>query len=377
MRTFIVIFIALGLASACGKRETQDEKTEDKKEADAVTLTPAQYQATGIALGQLERKAVGSTIQVNGMLDVPPQNMVTVAAPMGGFVHSTKLLQGMKVRRGEVLAIMENQEYIQLQQDYLDYRSKLEFLEAEYARQTELARENVNAQKTVQQVKSQYESAKANVKGLEARLAMINIASASLTGDNIRSSVNIIAPISGFVTTVNVNIGQYVNATDVMFKLVNLEHIHAELQVFEKDIRNIREGQKVSFRLAHEDAHRSATIYLIGREISADRTVRVHCHLDQEDETLLPGMYITATVETALDEKDVVPSSAVVRYDGENFIFIQQGDRRFQIVKVETGMAGEEYTPITWPGTLDRKTPIVVKGGSQLLGVLRNAPDED
>jgi cobalt-zinc-cadmium efflux system membrane fusion protein len=283
----------------------------------------------------------------------------------------------MKVGRGEVLAIMENQEYIQLQQDYLDYRSKLEFLEAEYARQTELARENVNAQKTVQQVKSQYESAKANVKGLEARLAMINIAPASLTGDNIRSSVNIIAPISGFVTTVNVNIGQYVNATDVMFKLVNLEHIHAELQVFEKDIRNIREGQKVSFRLAHEDAHRSATIYLIGREISADRTVRVHCHLDQEDETLLPGMYITATVETARDEKDVVPSSAVVRYDGETFIFIQQGDRRFQIVKVETGMAGEEYTPITWPGTLDRKTPIVVKGGNQLLGVLRNAPDED
>jgi cobalt-zinc-cadmium efflux system membrane fusion protein len=272
---------------------------------------------------------------------------------------------------------MENQDYIQLQQDYLDNRSKLEFLEAEYARQTELARENVNAQKTVQQVKSQYESAKANVKGLEARLTMINIAPASLNVDNIRSSVNIVAPIGGFVTTVNVNIGQFVNATDVMFKLVNLEHIHAELQIFEKDIRNIRTGQKVSFRLAHEDQHRSATIYLIGREISPDRTVRVHCHLDQEDQTLLPGMYITATIETALDEKDVVPSSAVVHYEGRTFIFIQQGDRQFQIIDIEAGTPGEEYTPVTWPQTLDRQTPVVVKGAAQLLGTLRNTPEEE
>jgi cobalt-zinc-cadmium efflux system membrane fusion protein len=373
----IILITTFGMVSACREKEIQEAKAEDKKEADAVTLTPAQYEASAIALGKLERKAVGSTIQVNGMLDVPPQNLVTVAAPMGGFVRSTKLLQGMKVNKGEVLAIMENQEYIQLQQDYLDNRSKLEFLETEYARQTELARENVNAQKTVQQVRSQYESTKANVKGLEARLAMINISPASLTVENIRSSANILAPISGFVTTVNVNIGQFVNATDVMFKLVNLEHIHAELQVFEKDIRNIREGQKVSFRLAHEDQHRSATIYLIGREISPDRTVRVHCHLDQEDQTLLPGMYITATVETALEEKDVVPSTAVVHYEGETFIFIQQADRQFQIVKVETGTPGEEYTPITWPGTLDRGTPVVVKGAAQLLGVLRNAPEQE
>jgi len=377
MRKIIIIITVLCIASACQQKETQEAKTQNEKEADAVTLTPEQYQAAGIAVGKLERKAVGSTIQVNGMLDVPPQNMVTVAAPMGGFVRSTKLLQGMKVTKGEVLAVMENQEYIQLQQDYLDNRSKLEFLEAEYARQTELARENVNAQKTVQQVKSQYESTKANVKGLEARLAMINISPASLTGDNIRSSVNIVAPISGFVTTVNVNIGQFVNATDVMFKLVNLEHIHAELQVFEKDIRNIREGQKVSFRLAHEDQHRSATVYLIGREISPDRTVRVHCHLDQEDETLLPGMYITATIETALDEKDVLPADAVVRYEGEAFIFIQKADRQYQIIQVEAGSPGEEYTPIIWPGTLDRQTPVVVKGAAQLLGMLRNTPEEE
>jgi len=380
MRKIIIIIAGLSIASACRQKETQEAKTEPAKGAEVVTLTAAQYQAAGITLGKLERKAMGSTIQVNGMLDVPPQNMVTVAAPMGGFVRSTKLLQGMKVTKGEVLAIMENQEYIQLQQDYLDNRSKLEFLEAEYARQTELARENVNAQKTVQQVKSQYESIKAQVKGLEARLAMINIPPASLSGDNIRSSVSIVAPISGYVTTVNVNIGQFVNATDVMFKLVNLEHVHAELQVFEKDIRSIRTGQKISFHLANEDRQRSATVYLIGREISPDRTVRVHGHLDQEDESLLPGMYITANIETASKEKDVLPSAAIVQFEGQVFIFIQKAERQFQIVPIQASTATgtrAAYTPVTWPDSINREMPVVVNGASQLLGMLRNTPEEE
>lgn len=34
------------------------------------------------------------------------------------------------------------------------------------------------------------------------------------------------------------------NAADVMFKIVNLEHIHAELLVYEKDISKIEVGQK-------------------------------------------------------------------------------------------------------------------------------------
>lgn len=369
---------AIFIAAACHQNEPKETPPEATAEANAITLTPAQYQAAGITLGKVQRKAVGAAIQVNGMLDVPPQNMVTVAAPMGGFIRSTKLLQGMKVTKGEVLAVMENQEYIQLQQDYLDNRSKLVFLEAEYARQTELARENINAQKTVQQVRSQYESAQANVKGLEARLAMINIAPAALAEGNIRASINIVSPISGFVTTVNVNIGQFVNATDVMFKLVNLEHVHAELQVFEKDIRSIRPGQKVSFHLAHEARQRTATVYLIGKEINADRTVRVHCHLDQEDQTLLPGMYITATVETALEDKDVLPASALVHYDGAAYFFAQEGgDRRFRMVKAEAGPPGQEFTPLQWPDSLNRQTPVVTQGAAQLLGMLRNTAEED
>jgi len=371
----IIILIAAVVWMSCGTKTTDKEATPGSN--DAVTLTPAQYAAVGITLGKIERKVMSTAIQVNGKLDVPPQNLVTISAPLGGFVKSTSLLQGTKVKKGDILVTLENHEYIQLQQDYLDNASKLEFLEAEYNRQTELAKENVNAQKVLQQSKSQFESTKAVVKGLEAKLAMINIVPASLKDGKIHSTINLYSPISGFVTTVNVTLGQYVSATEVMFRIVNLEHIHAELEVYEKDIRKILIGQKVDFRVTGEDQYRTASVYLIGKEISPDRTVRVHCHLEKEDPSLLPGMFLTANVETAAQEFDVVPTRSIQSFESTSIVFFVSGENQFKAVPVKTGTMAAEYTAIEFPEKTDRNIPIVVEGGFQLLGLLKNIQEDE
>jgi cobalt-zinc-cadmium efflux system membrane fusion protein len=295
---------------------------------------------------------------------------------MGGVVKSTQLLQGMKVKKGDLLVTLENQDYIQLQQDYLDQKSKLEFLESEYTRQLALARENVNAQKTVQQAKSQYQSAQAIVKGLEAKLGMINISPKTLSYDNIRSTINLYAPSNAYVTVVNVNIGQYVNTADVIFKLVNLDHLHAELQIFELDIHAISIGQRIKFQTANEVNVRTGTVHLIGKEISTDRTVRVHCHLDKEDENLLPGMYITATIETGTQETNVLPVSAVVNFEGGDFVFLQQRTNQFKMTPIKTGQATAGYTAVTLPDGFDKELPIVTEGAFNLLGMLKNTQEE-
>lgn len=378
MRSIILISIAAFIGTSCGQnqREVQTE-TVSPVTADVITLTSDQYKAANIKIGKVERQPIGTTLAVNGMLDVPPQNLITIAAPMGGFVKATKLLQGMKIKKGELLVTLENQDYIQLQQDYLDNKSKLEFLESEYKRQLELEKENINAQKTVQQAKSQYQSAKAIVKGLEAKLGMINISPASLTQDNIRSTINIHAPLNGYVTVVNVNIGQFVNATDVIFKIVNLEHLHAELQVFERDIHTLSIGQRVTFKLANENNIRTATVHLIGKEISPERTVRVHCHLDKEDENLLPGMYITASIESDMQEADVVPVNAIVNFEGEDFVFVATGNNKFKLTKVKTGKSTSEFVQVQFPEGVGTTSSIVTEGSFDLLGMLKNTQDED
>ncbi len=178
--------------------------------------------------GKVEQRNVSGVIKANGMLDIPPQNLVTISAPLGGFIKSTELLQGMRVRKGQIVAILEHPDYIQLQEDYFVNKSQLDFLLIEYQRQQELAKENVNALKTLQQSRSNYFGTKAKVEGLQAKLKLINIDATELEKGKIKSTINLYSPIAGFVTQVNVNIGMYVNPTDVMFRIIDTEHLHAE-----------------------------------------------------------------------------------------------------------------------------------------------------
>lgn len=387
---FIVVVVTL--LSCNGKEAAPAAKVEDEhhEDASAVELTKAQFATAGITLGKIETRALSGTIQVNGMLDVPPQNLVSICAPLGGFLKSTDLLQGKPVKKGEAIAVVENTEYIQLQQDYLDFKSQLEFMEAEYKRQEELARENVNAQKTLQQAKSQYQSTLAKVNGLKAKLQIININPEKLseTGD-VHRTITLYSPISGFVTEVNANIGMYVSPTDVMFRIVDTKHLHAELIVFEKDITKLKIGQKVRFTLANESQERMATIYLIGREITEQRTVRIHCHLDQEDTDLLPGMYLTALVETGGNKVPSLPDESIVDFEGKKYIFVsaQEDDshehtkgeeegHHFKMLEVKTGLRELGYTEVILSETLSSEAEVVLKGAYDLLSKMKNSEEE-
>lgn len=351
--------------------------------ADEVELTDAQYASADITWGKIESRALSGAIVVNGMLDVPPQNLVSISAPLGGFLKSTELLQGRAVKKGEVVAVMESTEYIQLQQDYLDQKSQLDFLEEEYKRQEALSKENVNATKTLQQASSSYRSMLAKVSGLKSKLQLINIDPKRLEETSaIQQTIPLYSPISGFVTEVNANIGMYVTPTHAIFKIVDTRHLHAELTVFEKDVLKLKIGQKVRFVLANESRERTATIHLIGREISEQRTVRVHCHLDNEDTDLLPGMYLTAHVETASHETPSLPDQAIVTFDGKKYIFIaaagaEQTVHRFKIIEITTGFQEQGFTEVTVPRDVVAGSPVVIKGAYDLLGKMKNSEEEE
>jgi cobalt-zinc-cadmium efflux system membrane fusion protein len=312
-------------------------------------------------------------------LDVPPQNLVSVSTPMGGFLKTTELLQGIKVKKGEAIAIMQNSEYIQIQQDYIDYKSQLEYLDAEYKRQQELSKENVNSQKVLLQSKTQYQSMLAKVGGLKSKLILLGVNTDQISNGNFQNTITIYAPISGYVTQVNVNIGMYVNPTDVMFKIVDTEHLHAELTVFEKDVRKLKIGMKVRFTLANETEERVATVYLIGREIGEDRTVRIHCHLDKEDTDLLPGMYLKAYVEAGTHKVGALPDKAIVNFEGKDYIFIgdnKKDGHQFKMIQVTKGIAELGYIEITLPDGINIDAPVVINGAYDLLAKMKNSQEE-
>lgn len=372
----ITLILILATCFGCNDKKTT-QIVEAGVDDSTITLTQNQFQAAGVKLGHVIKQSMAVPLPVNGKLDVPPQNMITISAPMGGYVKATKLLQGMKVRKGELLVTLENQEYIQLQQEYLQNESKLAYAENEYKRQQALAAENVNAEKTLQLAKSEFESLKALVQGLKAKLKMINIDPQAIQSSGISSTIKLFSPANGFVTVVNVNLGQFVNPSDQLFRIVNLEHIHAEVYVYEKDVPKLKVGQRISFHLQNDTEERTGTVYLIGKEIEEDRTVRVHCHMDKEDETLLPGMFITGRIHVETREVDVLPAEAIVDFQGQKLIFIRQKDGAFRSIPVSTGLTEGPNTQVTLPEAFPKEQEVVVSNAYPLLGLLKNEEEEE
>ena len=378
-KKLIIILTSFFLVS-CGRDQpvADEHEHEIEKVSNKVSLTKEQYSHAEIELGGLTQRSIGSTVKASGKLDVPPQQMVSVSLPIGGFIKHTKMLIGDRVNKGQILAKVENLDYVQIQQDYLDVKSQFEYAEKEYERQQTLAKENVNAKKKLQQAKSNYYSFQAKFRGLQSKLKLMNIDTENLLEGEISSSINVYAPISGHITDVGINVGKYAAPEDVLFRIVNTEHMHVELTVFEKDVTKLKVGQQVKYRLANENKEHNATVHLIGKEVSDDRTVRVHCHLDDEDTNLIPGMYLTADV--AIDEKTIpsLPNSAIVEHDEKSYIFVlmnQSPDYNFKMEEVEIGLDDGQYSEIINSKVFAGKK-VVVQGAYSLLSVL-NVDDEE
>jgi cobalt-zinc-cadmium efflux system membrane fusion protein len=379
---YLVLITVTVYLSACGspKEEKAVEKEAVHEENNIVTLTPEQHKLAEITLGEIELKELSGTTKVNGMLDLPPQSLVSISTPLEGIVKSTDMLQGMRVKKGALVAVMQNPEFIQMQQDYLDYKSQLQFLKQELDRQEELAKENVNSKKALQKARSEYQSVSARLLGQRSKLSLINISFAVLEKGQILKTFNLYAPMAGYVTQVNTNIGAFASTTDVLFKIADTEHLHAELTVFEKDVPKLKIGQKVRFTLANEEKERMATVHLIGREISKERTVQIHCHLDKEDTQLLPGMYLKAYVESGTNKVEALPDAAIVEFEGKKYVFIEQSSSKsgyqYRMMEVKTDVAENGYTQVLFADEIT-KPKVVIKGAYDLLSKVKNAEEEE
>lgn len=381
MKHLLILFSLALFFTGCKNNEQQQTEEPHTDDESTIGLTTAQLESAGITFGKPEQRQISGVIKATGQLDVPPQQLVSVSVPLGGFLKSTVLLEGSKVTQGQRIAVIENPDYIQLQQDYLEARNLSEFNKSDYDRQQELAKENVNAQKTLQQSKVTYLNGLAKVNGLAARLKLINIDPANLKEESITATANVYSPIDGFVTDVNVNIGKFVNPSDVLFTIVDTEHLHAELTIFEKDIPKIKIGQKVLFTLANETSERVATVYLIGREIRQDRTITIHCHIDKEDKNLLPGMFLSAIVEAGGVNVAALPDEAIVDFQNRKYVFVAiagqtQAGRDFSMIEVKIGGSESGYTEVILPAEFDKNSEIAITGGYAILSKMKNQEAE-
>jgi cobalt-zinc-cadmium efflux system membrane fusion protein len=347
-----------------------------------VEMREDQIKLAGIQTGSIEMRSVNNTLKVNGIISAAPQNQATISMPLGGFIRSTTLLPGNAITKGQTLAVIENQDFVDIQQNYLEAKNKLTFAEAEFKRHTDLYKDEVYSEKNLQQVTVEYKNLLALVKSLEQKLILIGIEPDNLNETNISSSVNLRSPIAGYLKSVNINIGKYVAPTDVLFEIINSDRLFLELTLFERDADKVATGQKIRFFINNEAEAHEATISQTGKSISDDKTFRVYATITKPCKNVLPGMYVNALIEESDSLVTALPSEAIVSFDDKDYIFIfernkEEGGKPFteyRMIEVHKGASEGGYTEVILPEGFElSKVKVVIKGAYSLLSAKKNA----
>jgi len=377
MNRIIVQLIFCVLLAACNSQKAETAQAEKEKETNSVTLTEAQVQQAGVVAAPVKKQVINTVLKVNGVVDVPPQNIVSVSFPLGGYLRTTHLLPGMHVNKGEVIGVIEDQALVQLQQDYLVAVARLTYLQQEYDRQKELNEQKVSADKVYQQTVADFTAQKVTVKGLAEKLRLIAINPDRLEENKISRSVPVYSPINGFVSKVNVNIGKFVSPTEVLFELINPSDMHAALTIFEKDMPKVKVGQQVLVSFVDDPTREYACeIILVTRNVDDNRSGVAHCHFETMPKNLLPGMFLNGSVRIANAEVMTVPDEAIVRFAGKQFVLHETGLRTYELVEVESGARENGVTEISGKGIDLLDQPVVVKNAYAVLGKMKNPEEE-
>jgi cobalt-zinc-cadmium efflux system membrane fusion protein len=344
----IAFVFSLGLLLlSCKKEVAQIDTSTAGTENNFVQLTPEQIKNAEIVIGQPQQKDMSNTIRLNGVIEVPPANKISVSNPFGGYIKKMNLLPGTRVKKGDMLVVMEDPQYIQLQQDYLMAKSKEEFLSKDFLRQRDLNADKSASDKTFQQASSDYMSQKVLTKALYEKLKLIHINPDQLDETSLSGSVTLSSPINGYVAAIYVNVGKYVSPTDVLLLLVDESKLHVSLTAFEKDMALIALGQKVNvYSNVQPQKNYTARVHLINKSLNDERTSEIHCDLENGDKELLPGMFVTAEIQLRNSEVISVPEDAIVSWENKYYVFIEKSPGVFTMYPVEIGMTTNGFTEL-------------------------------
>lgn len=330
MKNITWILIGLLLFS-CSEKEAI--KVEKKAElVKSVTITKKQMAELKIQMAIPEIQSIGLSVHANGKIEVPPQNKTFISLPYGGKIKSISILDGDYVKKGEELIEIEHPEIIQLQQDYLEVVATLELLQLEVERQQTLVNNEAGSLKNLQQAKSSLNVAKAKKSGLRAKLEIANVQLSKLDNGQIQRIISIKSPFDGVVTKIHANVGEFAAENINLMEIIDLKHAHAEVYVFEKDAKYILEGQKVKIKMLESEEEQTATVYLVGKEVDKDRTIKVHCHFEKESAKIIPGSFFKATILTNPVELPTISSESVVKIQNKDAVFVKVGDNKDNVV---------------------------------------------
>ncbi len=311
----LLLSILFGLA-ACRETASNSKELKHKEESTKVILPESKIKDLNLNIGKVEKMMIYKTVQANGKLSVPPHNSALITAIVGANIQDIFVLEGEKVKKGQTLALIAHPNLIQMQTDFLKKTEELNFLESEYTRRKTMFEENAISGKALLEAETQYKSKLAEVNGLQKQLQQLQVDMNKLKKGEIIAQIPVKSPIDGFVEQIFVQIGQYVSEQQPMFSVLNNNHLHADLLVYEENADKVKIGQKVIFHTQSSlTKNYKAQIIAVSKSFEEQpKAIHIHADIDDKENTdnLISGMFIEGSIiidstdAFALSERAVV-----------------------------------------------------------------------
>ncbi|MBB5395011.1 MULTISPECIES: efflux RND transporter periplasmic adaptor subunit [Mucilaginibacter] len=393
---FALTLVATIILASC----TQQPKTEEKEAAEkekpknktvGITISRSQLDAVGIQLGYLEQKNLKSVVKASGQLEVPPQNKAEVTLLMGGVVNQVFVLEGQHVNKGQKLAAIENNQLIQLQQDYMAAQSSLMYATKEYERQKELNEANAGTGKVYQQSQSALQTEQAKVAALSRQLRQVGVSPESASHGRFITQIPVYAPISGTIGKIVIQTGSYAEPARPLMNIIDNSKVHCDLVVYEKDLFKVKAGQHVYFTLTNQNNREiTGKIYGVNQSFENEsKAIIAHAVIEQAAKSnLIQGMYVSALIDVGQQLATAVPTEAVIKTGGKEYIYylvkVMEKDKDetakdkddkpkpgrkyvFEKAEVVTGVTDLGYTEVRLVTSLPKDVKIVTKGAFYIL----------
>lgn len=383
-----ILIISAVLSGSCKHKKEQEqsgtEKTAAAEKPGDLELSTGQMKAVGIEVGTMEEKNLDAVVKASGQLAVPPQNRADVSVLSGGLIRKISVLEGQQVRKGQVLATIENQELIRIQQDYLAAKNNFTYIQAEFERQQQLKDAGAGTGKSYQSAQATYHAERSRITAYESQLRQLGISPGKISNGNIVSSFPLVSPISGTVGQITANLGAYVQPGTSIMEVVDNSKIHCDLIVFEKDLMKVKTGQRVNFQLTNQENEKiSGLISGVNKSFENEsKGVIVHAVIENTSkQNLIPGMYVTALISIGEQLTPAVPLDAVVRSEGKEYIFIVTDETQkgihFKRTEVITGVSELGYVQVKVLKPLPKEVKLVKKGAFYLLSKAAGNNEEE
>ena len=301
------------------------------------------------------------TIVLPAVVEADSARTVNILPPLTGRLTELRVKLGDVVKQGQVVAVLSSPDLAQAFADVDKARDALDLARRGLERGRAVNAAGGNAAKDTEQMESNYVQSQAESRRAEARLTTLG---GSGAGTDKSRSLNLRAPVSGTVTTLNNGRGAYLNdPTAALLTIANLDQVWVTANVPENLIGIVAKGQAVEVSLpAYPGLKLSGSVSVVSAVMEADtRRNKTRIAFANLDGKLKPNMFASVTLAVPRARQPTVPASALLMNNDSTTVFVEVEPWSFVRRVVEMG--SEDGDSVRILSGLKTGERVVTRGG--------------